>query len=205
MSFSGGSDGKESNQNVETWVRSPGWEDPLKKRMAILSRMAEEFHGQRSLAGYMRLQRVGHNWATFTFLSFSGGSDSKEPACNAGDLGSIPGSGRSQARSCPYSRQEYWSIPWTEEPGGLQSMRLQRVGNNWATSLSIYTYGFKSGYFWVLASWVLFHFFSYSLTMSSKFILDEHNVSYFRGKKEIKTIGWCKEGALRFQKTNSPE
>ena len=27
--------------------------------------------------------------------SFPGGSDSKEPACNAGDLGSIPGSGRS--------------------------------------------------------------------------------------------------------------
>ena len=37
MGFSGGSDGKESNRNVETWVRSPGWEDPLKKRMAILS------------------------------------------------------------------------------------------------------------------------------------------------------------------------
>ena len=37
MGFSGGSDGKESNRNVETWVQSPGWEDPLKKRMAILS------------------------------------------------------------------------------------------------------------------------------------------------------------------------
>ena len=23
-----------------------------------------------------------------------------------------------------------WKIPWTEEPGGLQSMRLQRVGHN---------------------------------------------------------------------------
>ena len=31
--------------------------------------------------------------------------------------------------------------PWTEEPGGLQSMGLQRVRNNWATkhSLSVYT------------------------------------------------------------------
>ena len=26
-----------------------------------------------------------------------------------------------------------WRIPWTEEPGGLQSMRLQRVGHDWAT------------------------------------------------------------------------
>ena len=26
-----------------------------------------------------------------------------------------------------------WEIPWTEEPGGLQSMELQRVGHNRAT------------------------------------------------------------------------
>ena len=26
-----------------------------------------------------------------------------------------------------------WEIPWMEEPGGLQSMRLQRVGHNSAT------------------------------------------------------------------------
>src|SRR5574337_633453 len=29
---------------------------------------------------------------------------------------------------------------WTEEPGGLQSMRLQRVGHSWATSLSLFTF-----------------------------------------------------------------
>ena len=26
-----------------------------------------------------------------------------------------------------------WEIPWTEEPGGLQSMGSQRVGHNWGT------------------------------------------------------------------------
>ena len=30
-----------------------------------------------------------------------------------------------------------WKIPWTEKPGRLQSMGLQRVGHNWATSLSL--------------------------------------------------------------------
>ena len=30
-----------------------------------------------------------------------------------------------------------WKIPWTEEPGGLQSMGSQRVGHDWATSLSL--------------------------------------------------------------------
>ena len=30
-----------------------------------------------------------------------------------------------------------WRIPWTEEPGGLQSTGSKRVGHNWATSLSL--------------------------------------------------------------------
>ena len=29
-----------------------------------------------------------------------------------------------------------WRIPWTEEPGGLQPMGSQRVGHDWATSLT---------------------------------------------------------------------
>ena len=33
-----------------------------------------------------------------------------------------------------------WKIPWTEEPGGLQSMGSQRVGLDWATSLSLFTF-----------------------------------------------------------------
>ena len=28
-----------------------------------------------------------------------------------------------------------WEIPQTEEPGGLQSMGLQRIGQNWATNI----------------------------------------------------------------------
>ena len=31
-----------------------------------------------------------------------------------------------------------WKIPWTEEPGGLQSMGSLRVGHNWVTSLSLF-------------------------------------------------------------------
>ena len=33
-----------------------------------------------------------------------------------------------------------WKIPWMEEPGGLQSMGSLRVGHNWATSLSRFTF-----------------------------------------------------------------
>ena len=61
-------------------------------------------------------------------MVFTGGSDGKDPACNAGDLGSIPGSGRSLEKGmATHSSILAWEIPWTEESGGLQSMGLQRV------------------------------------------------------------------------------
>ena len=52
---------------------------------------------------------------------------------NAGDPGSIPGSGRSpgEGNSTPlHSSILAWKIPWTEEAGRLQSMGLQRVSHN---------------------------------------------------------------------------
>ena len=33
-----------------------------------------------------------------------------------------------------------WKIPWTEEPGRLQSMGFLRVGRGWATSLPLFTF-----------------------------------------------------------------
>ena len=33
-----------------------------------------------------------------------------------------------------------WETPWTEEPGGLQSRALQRVGHNWSDWACIFTY-----------------------------------------------------------------
>ena len=33
-----------------------------------------------------------------------------------------------------------WKIPWMEEPGRLQSMGSQRVGHDWANSLSLFTF-----------------------------------------------------------------
>jgi len=40
----------------------------------------------------------------------------------------------------PHSSTLAWKIPWTEEPGRLQSMGLLRVGHDWATSLSLFTF-----------------------------------------------------------------
>ena len=53
----------------------------------------------------------------------------KNPASSAKDPGSIPGLGRSPREGNGYiSSVLVWRIPWTEEPGGLQSMGSQRVG-----------------------------------------------------------------------------
>ena len=40
----------------------------------------------------------------------------------------------------PHSSTLAWKIPWTEEPGRLQSMGSLRVGHDWATSLLLFTF-----------------------------------------------------------------
>ena len=60
----------------------------------------------------------------------TGGSDSKESACNAGDLRSIPASRRSPGEGNDYPLQYcivVWRIPWTEEPYRPQSIVSQEV------------------------------------------------------------------------------
>ena len=40
----------------------------------------------------------------------------------------------------PHSSALAWNIPWTEEPGRLQSMASLRARHDWATSLSLFTF-----------------------------------------------------------------
>ena len=111
------------------------------------------------------------------FWGFSGSSAGKESTCNAGDPGSIPGSGKTPGKGIGYPFQYSWDslvaqlvknspamwetwvqslgwenllekawqptlvfLPekslWSEAPGGLQPMRLQRVGQDWETKHS---------------------------------------------------------------------
>ena len=69
------------------------------------------------------------------FCSYIGGSHGKESACNAGDQGSIPGSERSlEKEMATHSSILACGILWTEEPGGLQSIGLQRVRHDSTTT-----------------------------------------------------------------------
>ena len=66
----------------------------------------------------------------------------KESACNAGDLGANPAPERSPGEgNGHHSSVLAWRIPWTEEPGRLQSMELQRV-----TQLSNQHFGCQVGW-----------------------------------------------------------
>ena len=93
---------------------------------------------------------------TTLYRGFPGDSEVKASACNVGDLGSMV----AQRLKCMLAMWETWvqsldwedplekemathssilawRILWMEEPGGLQSTGSQRVGHDWATSLSL--------------------------------------------------------------------
>ena len=96
-----------------------------------------ESHGWRSLVGYSpRVAKSRTQLSDFTF-TFLGSSDSKEPACNAGAPGSIPGSGRSPGEgngnplqySCLEKSHRWRSLvgycPWgLKEPDTTEGLRL---------------------------------------------------------------------------------
>ena len=92
---------KNSSAMRETPVQFLGWEDPLERDRLPIP----------------------------VFLGLPGGSDSKEPTCNVGDLGLNPGLGRSpgEGKGNPI-RYSCLKTPRTEKPGRLQSWVCKESG-----------------------------------------------------------------------------
>ena len=157
LGFPGSSAGKESTCNAEDPSSIPGsgrslgegigYSLQLEKEMATHSSIltwvtpwTEEPGGLQSMGSQ---SRTGLKWQsshtcthalTPMFMGLPGGSDSKEPTDNAGDLSSIPGLGRSSGGDHG-NPLRYFCV---ENPHGQRSLvgynpRLQRVGHNWAT------------------------------------------------------------------------
>ena len=79
----------------------------------------------RFLVGKIRWRR--DRLPTSVLLGFPGGSAGKETASNTGDLGSIPGFGRSPGEEKGYPLQySGWRIPWA-----VYCMGSQGVGHDW--------------------------------------------------------------------------
>ena len=75
----------------------------------------------------MGLHRVGHDWSDLACLLYNPLTSPTWSFYHA-----------LEKEMAPHSSTLAWKIPWTEEPGRLQSMGSQRVGHDWVTSLQIY-------------------------------------------------------------------
>ena len=93
---------------MDSWVSLVA---PLEKNPPVMQEIPVQSLGQEMPWKRDRLP-------TPVFLGFHGGSDGKESTCNAGDLGSIPGLGRSP-RTGHGNLLQYSCM---EKPGGLQSV-----------------------------------------------------------------------------------
>ena len=126
--FPGGSAGKESACNVGDLRLIPG----LGRSSGEENSYPLQYSG---LENSMGSQRVGHYWAT---LDFPSTSDGKASACSEGDLDLIPGLGRCPEKEvATHCSILAWRVSWTEEPGRLQSIALQRVRHGWVTNALI--------------------------------------------------------------------
>ena len=119
----------------ETRVWSLGWEDPLKKEMAThSSTLAWKIPWMEAPPRLrsMGSQRVRHDWATLVSVSvFLGVSAVKyPPAKQEMWVRSLGWGDPLEKEMVTHSSILAWEIPWTEEPGGLQSMGVTRVGHD---------------------------------------------------------------------------
>ena len=133
-----------------TWVRSLGWEDTLEKGKATHSSILA---WRIPWTGcYMGSEKVGHDWATFTFTPrWHSGKESTCQIGDSGDAGSIPGSGRPlEKEMTTHSGLFAWKIPWIEEPGMLQFMGSQKVRHDFVTKPPTHDFSSSHAQMWEL-------------------------------------------------------
>ena len=148
----------------ETQVQSPSWEDPLEKEKGQPTPvfLPGESNGQRSLVGYslwdgkesditerlsnsshilcrlketQAVSRTLHGVSCMYWLP--GGSEVKNlPAMRETQVQSLSWEDPLGKGMVAPSSMLAWRIPWTEKPGGLQSMGSERVGHD-SLSLSL--------------------------------------------------------------------
>ena len=91
-----------------------------------------ESQEQRSLAGIQSMgsQRVRHDWATNTRLNLV----KNLSAMHEMQVQPLGLEDPLEKDMVTHSSILPWRIPWMEEPGGIQSMRLRRAGHDWAST-----------------------------------------------------------------------
>ena len=126
----------------ETWVRSLSWEDPLEKEMATWSSIlswripwTEEPGGLQSMGHKESDTTERLNWTELIpklgLPRWLSGKDL--PAVQETWIQSLNWEDPLEKEMATHSSILAWEIPWTEEPGRVQSMGLQRVRRDSAT------------------------------------------------------------------------
>ena len=116
---------------LETWVQSLGWEDPLEKGTATHSSiLAWRIPRTKEPGGLqaMGLQRVARPHDFHFHFKLTCSSTGKESACNAGDPGSILGSGRFAGEGIGYPLQYSWASFVAQLVKNLPAMQENWVG-----------------------------------------------------------------------------
>ena len=139
LGFPGGTSGKEptcqcrryKRCEFNPWVGKIPWHREWQPTLGFLP---GKFRGQRSLVGYSP-QRVGHNWVTEIIMSQFWSFKINMWRTNWSLLGAV-----SEKAMAPHSSTLARKLPWTEEPGRLQSMGSRRVRQDWATLLLLFTF-----------------------------------------------------------------
>ena len=109
--------GKDWRQKGRGWQRMR-WLDSLTDAMDMKLSKLWKTVKDRGVYSLWGSQRVGHNWET---------QQQKWRRCSK----------QEDFQTC---LSITWKIPWTEEPGRLQSLGLLRVRQDWAASLSLFTF-----------------------------------------------------------------
>ena len=76
-------------------------------------------------------------------LGFPSGSVKNVPAIQETQFQSLSWEDPLEKGMATHSSIPAWRIPWTEEPGGQQSMRSQKIGQNWVTNITQITKLFR--------------------------------------------------------------
>ena len=93
---------------------------------------ALQFDDKNKTANWQNVQNLQQNMHVSAYPQ----SESKQTVNLRFSINSIS----TEKAVAPHSSTLAWKIPWTEEPGGLQSMGSLRVRHNWATSLWLFTF-----------------------------------------------------------------
>ena len=130
-----GAGGEGDNRGWDGWMASP-----TRWTWVWVNSGSWWWTGRPGVLWFMGLQRVRHDWATelnwteSCFGGFPGSSDSKESACNVGDLASMPGLRRSPGGE-PGNPLQYFCLENSMDRGAWWvPVWGCRVGHEWATN-----------------------------------------------------------------------